>query len=571
MSDENPDVDETAGADEAGAASSPDASSPTTFRDDATDRTDGNNSSSSKTASRPASGAPLSARPRRVTTQAIDEAALAAAPASEASRAAAAEAQAAVLKDGGANGLPAAPVGLLSFAASMSANGTMFGLGAAPVVQQHVKLVSVPRLDDLVIKAMADNYHLCPAFDWIPPEYLDNVVGLLQPGKLDFASSCALVESEKYWCRLARERWNPQNLNLANHGQSWKRLYCEKHIKETMEKYSHSKQQHNYLRLLKEVEACKPFVHTLQLSELLSHLDLSDLLFDFPHLSHLDLKFGARDLGMDYDKSLFGMTLSDSVSLSKLLCHSSSINRLNLSENLLGDEGVLLLMAGLHPSANRTLTSLDLSHNKIGDIGARKLAQLLDGSTGGTSASNVANNNNGMDGLGFGTVLTELNLSDNHIRSAGGIAFGAALSNNRGLRSLNLSLNGLGDEGGIGLFNGCTQHTSLRILIVSSCELLSETSGEALLNLLRFNRSLETINVSCNSGMFGALPVNVATGSAALLDALKQNEQIVALDMRRNGITPRVEEEMKTILSKRLAIVKQAARRAFQRDWDAAM
>ena len=134
---------------------------------------------------------------------------------------------------------------------------------------------------------------VCPAFDWIPAEYLDNVVGLLQPGKLDFASSCALIEAEKYWSRLARERWNPQNLNLALHGQSWKRLYCEKHLQETLEKYSHSKQHHNYLRLLREVEACKPFVHTLRLSELLSHLDLSDLLFDFPSLTHLDLKFGS--------------------------------------------------------------------------------------------------------------------------------------------------------------------------------------------------------------------------------------------------------------------------------------
>ena len=278
----------------------------------------------------------------------------------------------------------------------------------------------------------------------------------------------------------------------------------------------------------------------------------------------------ARDLGMDYDKSLFGMSLADSLSLSKLLSHSSTISRLDLSENLLGDEAVQLLMAGLHPSANRTLTHLDLAHNKIGDIGARKLAQLLDGSTGSSNSNSNNNSSNNHDGLSMATVLTELNLSDNNIRSAGAAAFGAALANNRGLRKLNLSLNALGDEGGVALFGGCTQHTVLKELVVSSGE-LGPQAGEALLSLLKLNRSLDTINAACNPALFGASPSATVTGSAALLDALKQNEQIVALDMRRNAITPRIEEDIKAILSKRLALVKQAARKAFQRDWDAAM
>lgn len=89
---------------------------------------------------------------------------------------------------------------------------------------------------------------VCPAFDWIPAEYLDNVVALLQPGKLDFAASAALVSNEKYWSRLSCGRWDKATLNLALHGQSWKRLYCEKHITECLEKYHHSKQQHNYKR-----------------------------------------------------------------------------------------------------------------------------------------------------------------------------------------------------------------------------------------------------------------------------------------------------------------------------------
>ena len=406
---------------------------------------------------------------------------------------------------------------------------------------------------------------VCPALDWIPAEYLDNVVGLLQPGRLDFISSASLITAEKYWSRLSRERWPVDSLDLSLHGQSWKRLYAERHLRECLERYNHSRASLNYARLLAEVEACKPFVHTLVLKELLSHLDLSDLLFDFPHLQTLQLKYGARELAMDFDKSLFGMSLADCVSLSKLMAHTGSITTLALGENLLGDEGVMLLMAGLHPAANATLTSLDLSHNKITDIGARRIAQLLDG---GMSQATPASSRlpPSADGLA-GTVLLSLNLSDNHIGAGGAAAFGAALSNNRGLRKLNLSLNGLGDEGGAALLAGGTQHTALRELVLSSAELGPE-SGEALLNLVRFNRSLDSLQLACNPGLFSS---DSGECGAALLDALQQNEQIIALDMRRNQLAPTVDAEIKSMMSKRLALYKQATRKAFQKDWDAAM
>jgi hypothetical protein len=120
-------------------------------------------------------------------------------PASEASRAAALEARAAALREAGGaggGGGTGAPVGLNSYNAAgtqqQSANGqaaggaaaaggapttaaaapqvgaaiglahmqaTMFGLGSAPVAAEVTQRVTVPRLDDLLIKALADNYH----------------------------------------------------------------------------------------------------------------------------------------------------------------------------------------------------------------------------------------------------------------------------------------------------------------------------------------------------------------------------------------------------------------------------
>ena len=81
-----------------------------------------------------------------------------------------------------------------------------------------------------------------------------------------------------------------------------------------------------------------------------------------------------------------------------------------------------ILAAGLQ--GNSTLTSLDLSHNKIADRGVKAIARLLDDRC----------------------VVISLNLSDNHVHADGGKYFGRALKLNVSLQNLNLRLNRLGDE-----------------------------------------------------------------------------------------------------------------------------
>jgi hypothetical protein len=92
---------------------------------------------------------------------------------SQSSIQAAADAQAAVMRDaGGAGGgaVPPVPIGMapipqkdyhLGLPAHLQAS--MFQLSAPAVVQQVVR-VTVPRLDDMLIKALADNYH-CQSHD----------------------------------------------------------------------------------------------------------------------------------------------------------------------------------------------------------------------------------------------------------------------------------------------------------------------------------------------------------------------------------------------------------------------
>ena len=57
-------------------------------------------------------------------------------------------------------------------------------------------------------------------------------------------------------------------------------------------------------------------------------------------LTSLSLSYGMMNVGMDYDRSLFGMKLSDCRSLAKALERTETLTYLNLSGNLLDDEKV---------------------------------------------------------------------------------------------------------------------------------------------------------------------------------------------------------------------------------------
>jgi Leucine Rich repeat len=120
---------------------------------------------------------------------------------------------------------------------------------------------------------------------------------------------------------------------------------------------------------------------------------------------------------MQYERMLFGMKISDASSIASALPACSCLTSLILSSNLIDDDLLRMLMAGLAKGA--TLTHLDVSHNRITNHGARLLSKLL----------------------GAKSALTSLSLADNQIHVEGGRYLGRALRTNDALSSLNLRLN----------------------------------------------------------------------------------------------------------------------------------
>ena len=54
-------------------------------------------------------------------------------------------------------------------------------------------------------------------------------------------------------------------------------------------------------------------------AQFLSHLDMEMLFQNVPTLCHLDMTYGVKEIGMDYERSLFGMKMNDVTSLAKAL------------------------------------------------------------------------------------------------------------------------------------------------------------------------------------------------------------------------------------------------------------
>ena len=136
----------------------------------------------------------------------------------------------------------------------------------------------------------------------------------------------------------------------------------------------------------------------------------------------------------------------------------------------------LLVASGLSQLAS--VSHVDLSFNVISDVGARAVGALMSRCPS----------------------LTTVTLVDNNIRSAGAraLAHGLAADTCR-LRSLDLRLNYIGDEGTVELCRVLTLRNRTLTSICISSNLCTAASASALADTLLHNDVITTVDVTCNS------------------------------------------------------------------------
>lgn len=406
-------------------------------------------------------------------------------------------------------------------------------------------LAIVPLLTELCIQHIVKNFQNNPILKQLLPEDQQKVLNHLSPA-LPLAVTANLIDDEDYWQRCCEQRWPVCHLDCR--GGRWKRMFFERHLESLIKLFIPGTTDPAVI--LDLLPLCGNHVHRIRVDQFLppvqlpppprggdqsdsgsegeveeptmDHYQLGDLVAGLSELEELDLAYGVKDCGMNFEWNLFLFTYHDCHSLAATVkaCHTLKIFRLTRSK--VGDDKARILIRSLldHPA----LEELDLSHNHIGDRGARAAAKLLSHSR-----------------------LRSLNLANNQVRAPGAQSLAHALAHNTNLLSLNLRLNCIEDEGGQALAHALQTNKCLTRLHLGGNE-LSEPTATLLSQVLSVNTTLTSINLSCNHiGL---------DGGKQLLEGLLDNRTLLEFDLRLSDVA----QESEYLIGQALCANREEAR-----------
>nr|XP_039254669.1 dynein regulatory complex subunit 5-like [Styela clava] len=386
-------------------------------------------------------------------------------------------------------------------------------------------LATVPLLKDLVINHIVDNFEKNPILKELHPKDKNKVLDKIAP-KIDIIVTAHLVEDESYWKRCCKAKYHI--CDVTNYGGSWKRMFFERYMQDVVENFVPEKTSDNVVT--NAIPLCSKYVKRLDIKQLLppvkeptkpgvqeeeasdmgsdagtespemDHFEFGELLEKLPNLEEFKVTYGVRDCGMNFEWNLFQFTQRDCLLVAKALRSCTWLKKICVHKSKVDDAKVRVLVSNLldHPC----LTNLDLSHNCIGDKGARGIAKLI---------NNRCPN------------LTSITLCDNIIRQEGAKAIAYSITKNSKLKALNLRLNRMGDVGGQAIAKALLNNNTLEDINLS-CNDLTEPSAAVFSQVLISNTALTTISLSGNR--IGP------DGGKQLQEGMEENSTITELDLR---------------------------------------
>lgn len=309
---------------------------------------------------------------------------------------------------------------------------------------------------------------------------------------------------------MFRARW-PSLLNNTNNRKPWIEIYMEKYLAESLENMKPS--EYNVEKMKSLIELCSPFVTFLKIDHLEASTESNDQINDhipfdiiLEHLNEL------KSLSITYD------------------CKTIS-TQFYLGCTTITDNDSNKFVRGL---AHTDLREFEFHSSKLDPLMLKQISRSLDKTTSLTKIS-VPNCRFGDAGLlAFIRVLTHdslpnvrhLGLSNNFISSDGAIAL-AKILRGRKIDVIDLKLNPILAEGTIHVL-ALVNVVDLMYLDISSCS-FDESVGEALLHVLKFNKTLRSLNLSINK-------LGEELG-LKIVDTLELNKVIRALDVRNSEIS----------------------------------
>mmetsp|Transcript_9506 Transcript_9506/g.38799 ORF Transcript_9506/g.38799 Transcript_9506/m.38799 type:complete len:217 (+) Transcript_9506:171-821(+) len=138
--------------------------------------------------------------------------------------------------------------------------------------------------------------------------YLHDITRRL-PSDLDPNVAAEYLFDEFYWETRCSVLYPRQALLAEQHGLSWKQLFFEIHMQQHFEAFGGN----DHVMppgILTTLNACQDSIFTLRAEQLPGHPDLSQLLQKLHNITIVNLTYGVKKVGMNFDRMLFGMKAS---------------------------------------------------------------------------------------------------------------------------------------------------------------------------------------------------------------------------------------------------------------------
>lgn len=319
----------------------------------------------------------------------------------------------------------------------------------------------------------------------------------------------AHIKDDAFWKRMFMSRWANLLTNTTN-GKRWIEIHIEKHLATSLENLK--PKEYNVERMKSLIELCSPFVRRLKIDHLEAFVESNDptndhipfdvILERLNELKSLSVTYDCKTIGIFFQLGVTTITDNDIKKFVNGLSHTD-LEEFEFHSSKL--EASMLKQIGRALDKTTSLTRISLPNCRFGDAGLMEFIRVL-------THDSLPN-------------MKHIVLSNNFISSDGAVKLSNILRR-RKIETIEIKLNPILAEGVIHML-ALAGVVGLNYLNVSSCS-FDESVGEALLHVLKFNKTLRHLDLSINK-----LGEELGLG---MIEAIKSNSFMRNLDIRNTEI-----------------------------------
>ena len=231
-----------------------------------------------------------------------------------------------------------------------------------------------------------------------------------------------------------------------------------------------------------------------------------------------------------------------------------SLAKLNISNNLIGDEGTIILSKGI--AENHSLIAINLSSNYITNSGLIEFAKSLNSETGNKTIKKINLSKNEIENSGlieFCTILkqenkyrfTKIDFSNNNLSDRSIIDFGEFLQNHPSILKLCISKI-LTEENITSFLTSCKNLFQLKKIDLQNIN-ISKINSESLNAILLSNKNIQNINLSNNKSLGPEGVTGISSG-------IEHNSKILSINLSHCNISDEGAINLSNALFKNLDI-----------------